>query len=94
MRPAADGGALPLPVPAAPGDPAGVWELSRLAAPLPTILPSYNQIGFDSLHYLVGLVEGDAHGHGDRLGGRRASSPRARTAPSSIRRRACSSRSR
>jgi hypothetical protein len=49
-------------VPAAPGDPAGVWELSRLAAPLPTILPSYNQIGFDSLHYLVGLVEGDGAG--------------------------------
>jgi hypothetical protein len=50
-------GPLPLPVPAAPGDEAGVWELSRLAAPLPTILPSYNQIGFDSLHYLIGLVE-------------------------------------
>jgi len=50
---------LPLPVPAAPGDASGVWELYRLAAPLPTILPSYNQIGFDSLHYLVGLVEGD-----------------------------------
>ena len=49
-------------MPAAPGDPAGVWELSRLAAPLPTILPSYNQIGFDSLHYLVGLVEGDGDG--------------------------------
>ena len=31
-----------------------------MAAPLPTILPSYNQIGFDSLHYLIGLVEGDA----------------------------------
>jgi outer membrane protein assembly factor BamB len=62
VRAAADGGAPPLPVPAAPGDPAGVWELSRLAAPLPTILPSYNQIGFDSLHYLVGLVEGDGAG--------------------------------
>ncbi len=48
---------LPLPVPSQPGDPAGVWELRRLAAPLPTILPSYNQIGFDSLHYLVGVVE-------------------------------------
>jgi outer membrane protein assembly factor BamB len=53
---------LPLPVPAAPGDPAGVWELYRIAAPLPTILPSYNQIGFDSLHYLIGLVEGGAPG--------------------------------
>lgn len=62
VRPAADGGPLPLPVPAAPGDPAGIFELSRLAAPLPTILPSYNQIGFDSLHYLVGLVESSADG--------------------------------
>ena len=53
---------LPLPVPAAPGAPAGVWELHRIAAPLPTILPSYNQIGFDSLHYLIGLVEGGAPG--------------------------------
>ena len=33
-------------------------ELYRLAAPLPTILPSYNQIGFDSLHYVVGIAEG------------------------------------
>ena len=53
---------LPLPVPSAPGEPSGVWELSRLAAPLPTILPSYNQIGFDSLHYLIGLVESRAPG--------------------------------
>src|SRR5258706_121032 len=55
--------ALPLPVPSTPGDPAGVWELYRIAAPLPTILPSYNQIGFDSLHYLLGLVEGGSPGH-------------------------------
>jgi outer membrane protein assembly factor BamB len=53
---------LPLPFPAA-GSPAGAWEAVRLAAPMPTILPSYNQIGFDSLHFLVGLVEG-AGGHG------------------------------
>lgn len=45
-------------VPAAPGDPASSWEIYRLAAPLPTILPSYNQIGFDSLHFLMGAVEG------------------------------------
>jgi len=51
--------AFPLPVPGAAGVPVGVWELSRLAAPLPTLLPSYNQIGFDSLHFLVSLVEGD-----------------------------------
>jgi outer membrane protein assembly factor BamB len=51
---------------AAPGDGAlgTVWELSRLALPLPTIMPSYNQIGFDSLHYLVSVVELDASGHG------------------------------
>jgi outer membrane protein assembly factor BamB len=53
------GGTLSLPMPHAPGERAGGWELYRLAAPLPTILPSYNQIGFDSIHYLIGLVEGD-----------------------------------
>jgi outer membrane protein assembly factor BamB len=63
VRPAPDGGAFPLPVPAAPGDPAGIWEISRVAVPLPTILPSYNQIGFDSIHYLAGLVEADGAGH-------------------------------
>ncbi len=52
--------ALPLAIPQTAGAPAGVWEMYRLAAPLPTILPSYNQIGFDSLHYLVGMVEGNA----------------------------------
>ncbi len=63
VRPAAAGGPLPLPVPAAPGEPAGIWEVSRVAVPLPTILPSYNQIGFDSIHYLAGLVEGDGANH-------------------------------
>jgi hypothetical protein len=52
-------GPIPLPVPQNPGDPAGLWQMSRLAAPLPTILPSYNQIGFDSHHFLIGLVEGN-----------------------------------
>lgn len=33
-----------------------VFEFSRLAAPNPTMLPSWNQIGFDSLHYLAGTV--------------------------------------
>lgn len=56
--PPRDGRPLALEVPAEPGDPGGILELYRLAAPLPTILPSYNQIGFDSIHYLVGLVEG------------------------------------
>jgi len=52
------GGLLALPIPASVGDPAGALELYRIAAPLPTILPSYNQIGFDSIHYVLGLVEG------------------------------------
>ncbi|MCX5867026.1 MAG: PQQ-binding-like beta-propeller repeat protein [Proteobacteria bacterium] len=55
---------LPLPVPQNPGDDSGVWELNRLAASLPTILASYNQIGFDGLHFLVGLVEGQSGGKG------------------------------
>ncbi len=46
------------PAPYALPIPNGVWEVKRLALPLPTLLPSYNQIGFDSLHYLVGTVEG------------------------------------
>lgn len=51
--------ASPYSVPKQPGDPSTVFELSRLAAPNPTMLPSWNQIGFDSLHYLCGVVEGD-----------------------------------
>lgn len=50
---------IPLPIPAKPGDEAGIWHMYRLAAPLPSILPSYNQIGFDSHHILIGLVEGN-----------------------------------
>ncbi len=49
---------FPYSVPSASGQEAGRMHLYRLAAPLPTMLPSYNQIGFDSLHFLVGLVEG------------------------------------
>ncbi len=52
--PASDAIALQAPV---AGSPASSFELYRLAAPLPTMLPSYNQIGFDSLHYLLGVVE-------------------------------------
>lgn len=50
----------PYVVPAQPGDPGTVFELRRFAAPNPTMLPSWNQIGFDSLHDLAGIVEGDA----------------------------------
>lgn len=44
--------------------PGTVWQVSRIALPLPTLLPSYNQIGFDSLQYLVSIVESDATGGG------------------------------
>lgn len=55
---------LPMPyaIPRNPSDPATVFEISRLSCPSPTMLPSYNQIGFDSLHYLAVIVEGkDSH---------------------------------
>ncbi|NHJ85809.1 MAG: PQQ-like beta-propeller repeat protein [Asgard group archaeon] len=34
-----------------------VFEFIRPAVPFPSMLPSYNQIGFDSLHYIGGVVE-------------------------------------
>jgi hypothetical protein len=33
-----------------------ILEFSRLSVPTPSMLPSYNQIGFDSLHYVAGAV--------------------------------------
>jgi outer membrane protein assembly factor BamB len=48
--------APPVTTPFAIG-PGTVWSLSRLSLPLPTLLPSYNQIGFDSLSYLVSVIE-------------------------------------
>jgi len=39
-----------------------VLEFSRLSAPIPSMLPSYNQIGFDSLHYVGGLVNKNSDG--------------------------------
>ncbi|HWQ06775.1 MAG TPA: PQQ-binding-like beta-propeller repeat protein [Feifaniaceae bacterium] len=39
-----------------------VLELARLSVPTPDILPSYNQIGFDSLHYLAGAVDETENG--------------------------------
>ena len=33
-----------------------ILEFSRLSVPTPSMLPSYNQIGFDSLHYVGGAV--------------------------------------
>ena len=49
---------MPYKIPAKPGDASSMFVMSRLAAPSPAILPSWNQIGFDSLHYLYGVVEG------------------------------------
>ncbi|MEZ5141470.1 MAG: PQQ-binding-like beta-propeller repeat protein [Acidimicrobiales bacterium] len=59
---------LVLPVRPRPSEPVGLaagYELHRVAAPLPTILPSYNQIGFDSIHYLLGIVRRDSDSDGD-----------------------------
>ena len=39
-----------------------VFEFSRLSAPIPSMLPSYNQIGFDSLHYIGGAVAKNSSG--------------------------------
>jgi len=55
------GDGMPYRVPRAPGDASTCFEFSRLAAPNPTMLPSWNQIGFDSLHYLAGAVEGEGN---------------------------------
>ena len=54
--------AMPYTVPQRPGDPGTAFEIGRLAAPNPTMLPSWNQIGFDSIRWLGGVVEG----RGDR----------------------------
>ncbi|HEY2515273.1 MAG TPA: PQQ-binding-like beta-propeller repeat protein, partial [Polyangiaceae bacterium] len=49
---------------------ASTWTLTRLAVPLPTVMPSYNQIGFDSLWYVLSLVElQGTHGVGWMVGG-------------------------
>lgn len=39
-----------------------VIEFSRLSMPTPSMLPSYNQIGFDSLHYIAGVLYRNANG--------------------------------
>ncbi len=46
--------ALPLKVTPAENS-ALVW--TRLAAPLPTMLPSLNQLGFDYIYWIIGAVE-------------------------------------
>ncbi len=37
-----------------------VFDIHRLAAPQPTMMPSYNQIGFDFMHMLMGVLKYDA----------------------------------
>lgn len=69
------GGAAPaISVPDAASGRQSAFEFSRLAAPNPTMLPSWNQIGFDSLHYLAGIVRplagGAATGGGTAGSGR------------------------
>jgi len=49
-------GLLPYKHPQFTGDTQTVFEFKRLSAPNPTMLPSWNQIGFDSLHYVGGVV--------------------------------------
>jgi len=36
---------------------ARVWSLTRMALPLPDLLPSYNQIGFEQLDFLMSIVQ-------------------------------------
>lgn len=49
---------MPYSIPRFPGDTTTIFEYGRISAPNPTILPSYNQIGFESLRYHLGIVEG------------------------------------
>jgi outer membrane protein assembly factor BamB len=37
-------------------DPSATYEISRVSIPLPTIMATYNQIGFDQQRYLLGTV--------------------------------------
>ncbi|MBU2511679.1 PQQ-binding-like beta-propeller repeat protein [bacterium] len=50
----------PFKIPEKAGDLSSTIEISRLAPANPSILPSYNQIGYDSLHYILGAVEGNS----------------------------------
>jgi hypothetical protein len=47
---------LPYAVPDQDDGRSTVFEATRFSMPNPTMLPSWNQIGFDSLHYLMGTV--------------------------------------
>ncbi len=47
----------PGPPLSAAADAVSAFELTRLAAPLPAMLPSLNQIGFDYMDWIVGAIE-------------------------------------
>ncbi len=44
----------------------GAFNLSRLALPLPSLLPSVNQIGFDSYDWITGTLSRTRAGNGNR----------------------------
>lgn len=52
---------IPYNIPVNPGDIATILQFGRLSAPNPSILPSFNQIGFESLRYHIGFVEGNGN---------------------------------
>jgi len=57
IKPRAVGTAsMPYAVPDQDDGRSTVFEATRFSVPNPTMLPSWNQIGFDSLHYLMGTV--------------------------------------
>ena len=61
VRKRRDAEKIPYTIPAKPGDPSTIFEFGRLSAPNPSILPSFNQIGFESLRYHLGFVEGSGN---------------------------------
>jgi FOG: WD40-like repeat len=48
---------MPYRAPDNPGEDQSTFEFYRLSVPEPSMMPSWNQIGFDSLHYISGIVE-------------------------------------
>ena len=53
------GGDVDLQAGTGPGSRYAEYDFKRLAPQIPVILPSYNQIGFDSIYYQLGLHETD-----------------------------------
>jgi outer membrane protein assembly factor BamB len=57
---AVQGAKLAAPPLAPTADEVPVLDMLRLAVPQPVVLPSFNQIGFDFMHLLVGIIDLDA----------------------------------